>query len=132
MAARRRPRWVAFAFPDPMCSPRIKQDEDLASLLTYLAERGHRPGVYGPVIYFRPVVDGELVDLRRNVLPVGVWEGGMKIRLCEGVEEPPLQGIEFVSPIQFIDERISNGREEETTVDRGEEATVRDDGPSAR
>jgi len=106
------PRWIAFRFPDPMCAPRIKQDEDLAALLSYLVEKVRKPAIYGPVIFYRAATDGVLVHERRDVMPIGTWEGGMKIRLCEGVEAPPAPGVEFLKPIQFIDEGNDYGKEE--------------------
>lgn len=101
MAASPEPRWIAFRFPDPMGSPRIKQDEDLASLLEYLAASGYTPMVYGPAIYYRPVRNGALVHERRDVLPIGTWDGGMKISLFENVEPPPAPGVEFRQKIKF-------------------------------
>jgi hypothetical protein len=124
MPTKHEPRWIAFRFPDPMCSPRIKQESDLAALLSYLVAKDFKPEIYGPAIYYRPVIDGVLAHERRDVRPLGTWVGGMKIRLFEGVEPPPAPGVEFIRQIQFIDEGNQDGEKENGTE-------VRNDGSGA-
>ncbi len=115
--------FIAYRFPDPMVSVKIKRSESLVDLLDHLAARGVKPAVFGPAIYYVPVEDGELVDIKTAALGVGIWMGGMKIRLFEFVEPPPAPGVEFVRQTEFI-ERSEHGKEE------GED--VRDDGAGPR
>ena len=120
MARTPKPRYVAFRFVDPLTSPRIKGDESLADLLDYLEAR-MEPRVYGPAIYFQPVKDGRLVDVKTGAIGIGLWAGGRKIRLFEFVPEPPAPGVEFIRQVEFIDEGSNDGEVEDS-------GTVRDDG----
>jgi hypothetical protein len=101
MAQRGKPRFIAFKFLDPMTSPRIKQDESLAHLLTYLCET-RRPMVFGPAIYLIPVKEnGKLADAKTESIAIGMWVGGYKIRLFEDVEAPPAPGVDFITQTEF-------------------------------
>ena len=98
-----RPRFIAYRFADPMTSPKIKQSESLPDLLAYLSDR-ETPRVFGPAIYYLPVTGGRLVDRKIGAVGVGLWQGGMKILLFEGASEYPAPGVEYVKPIEFIDD----------------------------
>ena len=124
MAKRKdRPQFIAYRFPDPMVSVKIKRSESLVDLLDHLAARGVKPTAFGPAIYYVPVKGGELVDIKTAALGVGIWMGGMKIRLFEFAEPPPAPGVEFIRQTEFIEEGSKNGKEE------GED--VRNDGAGA-
>ena len=114
-----KPLFIAYRFPDPMVSVKIKRSESLADLLDHLAARGVLPTAFGPAIYYVPTKDGALVDIKTGALGVGIWMGGMKIRLFEFVEPPPSPGVEFVRQIEFIDERSEHGEEDKTVRDDG-------------
>ena len=86
-----------------MMAPKIKRSESLVDLLAHLAARSIRPAVYGPAIYYVPVKDGRLVDIKTGALGIGIWAGGRKIRLFEFVEPPPAPGVEFIRQIEFIE-----------------------------
>ncbi len=104
MALRKvRSLFIAYRFPDPMVSVKIKRSESLADLLDHLAARGIKPTAFGPAIYYIPVEDGRLVDIKTAALGVGIWMGGMKIRLFEFVEPPPSPGVEFIRQTEFIE-----------------------------
>lgn len=116
-----RPLFIAYKFVDPLTSPRIKRDTSLAGLLDYLhLHEKVLPQVYGPAIYFVPVVEGRLVDVKTAAQGIGIWVGGRKIRLFELVEPPPAPGVEFIRQTEFIE-----GREDGEEEDCG---TIRDDG----
>lgn len=101
MAKKPKARFIAYRFMDPMTSPRIKQDEVLFELLLYLGPReAHWVG--GPAIYYVPVkADGTLADAKTESLPIGMWVGGFKIRLFEGVEAPLAPGVDFITQTKF-------------------------------
>ena len=99
-----KPRFIAYKSPDPMLSPRIKQDESLARLLVYLEDRNYRPSVFGPAIYYIPVKDGKLVNPKLAAVGAGIWMGGMKIRLFEFADPPPAPGVEFIRQTEFLED----------------------------
>jgi hypothetical protein len=103
--ARRKPRpfFIAYRFTDPMMAPKIKRSESLVDLLDYLYLRHYRWYVFGPAIYYVPVVDGRSVDIKTSALGIGIWAGGRKIRLFEFVEPPPAPGVEFVRQTEFVE-----------------------------
>jgi hypothetical protein len=84
-------------------APKIKRDESLVELLDYLDARCIKPAVYGPAIYYVPVKDGKLVDIKTGALGIGIWVGGRKIRLFEFVGAPPIPGVEFVRQTEFVE-----------------------------
>jgi hypothetical protein len=116
-----KPFFIAYRLTDPMVSPKIKRDESLVDLLDYLYLHHYRWHVYGPAIYYVPVIDGVLADIKTAAIGIGIWMGGRKIRLFEFVEPPPAPGVEFIRQTEFIEgsEHDKDGGEEE----------VRDDGP---
>ena len=114
-----RPRFIAYKFPDPLASPKIKQDESLAGLLDYLHHHEKVvPRAFGPAIYFIPVRDGKLVDPKYSATGIGIWVGGRKIRLFEFVEPPPAPGVEFIRQTEVI-EGSTDGEEEVQDDGRG-------------
>ena len=107
---RARPRFIAYKFPDPLASPKIKQDESLACLLDYLGFTT-KPRVFGPAIYFIPVRNGKLVVPKYGATGIGIWVGGRKIRLFEFVEPPTAPGVEFIRQTEFIEGSNDDGEE---------------------
>ena len=99
MSRKQKLRFIAYKSPDPMLSPKIKHDDDLASLLRHLGDIGYKPSVFGPAIYYVPF--GKFKHTKFCAVGIGTWVGGMKIRLFEFADPPPAPGVEFVRQIEI-------------------------------